>query len=152
MESDPIGIWSLTPLNHSMESDPIEPNEPTTRRDAILQCHFTDVIERLLVPRVREGRMSVTDMWWLSLAIFAAVVLVVAVLLGLIIAAAKSIDRHAGAIWVVGKDIAGNTVSIWMLEQTVGALRRLAESVRRLEQALGGLDARLGGTAGAAER
>ena len=30
MESDPIGIWSLTPLNHSVESDPIEPNEPTT--------------------------------------------------------------------------------------------------------------------------
>ena len=92
--------------------------------------------------------MSVTDLWWLSLAIFGAVVVVVAVLLGLIIAAAKSIDRHAGAIWVVGKEIAGNTVSIWMLEQTVGALRRLAEATRRLEGALGRLDARLGGTSG----
>jgi hypothetical protein len=88
--------------------------------------------------------MSVTDMWWLSLAIFGAVVVVVAVLLGSIIAAAKSIDRHAGAIWVIGKEIAGNTVSIWMLEQTIGALRRLSESTRRLEQALGGLDAKLG--------
>ena len=94
--------------------------------------------------------MSVTDLWWLSLAIFGVVVVVVAVLLGVIIAAAKSIDRHAGAIWVVGKEIAGNTVSIWMLEQTVGALRRLAEATRRLEGALGRLDARLGGTSGGA--
>jgi hypothetical protein len=74
------------------------------------------------------------------------------VLLGLIIAAAKSIDRHAGAIWVIGKEIDGNTVSIWMLEQTIGALRRLAESTRRLEQVLGGLDARLGGTGGGGGR
>jgi hypothetical protein len=96
--------------------------------------------------------MSLIDMWWLSLAVFGAVVVVVAVLLGLIIAAAKSIDRHAGAIWVTGKEIAGNTVSIWMLEQTIGALRRLAESTRRLEQALGGLDARLGGGAGGGGR
>lgn len=96
--------------------------------------------------------MSVTEMWWLSLAVFGGVVVVVAVLLGLIIAAAKSIDRHAGAIWVIGKEIAGNTVSIWMLEQTIGALRRLAESTRRLERALGGLDARLGGGAGGGGR
>ena len=93
--------------------------------------------------------MSVTDLWWLSLAIFAAVVVVVAVLLGLIIAAAKSIDRHAGAVWMVGREIAGNTVSIWMLEQTIGALRRLAESTRRLEQSLGRIEARLGGPGGA---
>src|ERR687887_2530842 len=96
--------------------------------------------------------MTVTEFWWLSLAIFAVVVVVVAVLLGLITAAAKSIDRHAGAIWVIGKEIAGNTVSIWMLEQTIGALRRLAESTRRLEQALGALDARLGGGAGGGGR
>lgn len=80
--------------------------------------------------------MSVLQMWWLSLAIFAVVVVVVAVLLGVIIAAAKSIDRHAGAIWVIGKEIAGNTVAIWMLEQTIGSLRRLGESARRIEAAL----------------
>ena len=80
--------------------------------------------------------MSVMEMWWLSLAIFAVVVVVVAVLLGVIIAAAKSIDRNAGAIWVIGKEIAGNTVAIWMLEQTIGSLRRLSESARRIEGAL----------------
>ena len=80
--------------------------------------------------------MSVTELWWLSLAIFAVVVVIVAVLLGVIIAAAKSIDRRAGAIWVVGKEIAGNTVSIQMLEQSVGALRSVAESCRRIEAVL----------------
>ena len=80
--------------------------------------------------------MTVDQWWWLSLAIFAVVVVVVAVLLGLILAAAKSIDRNAGAIWIVGKEIAGNTVSIWMLEQTVGSLRRIAESALRIERAL----------------
>src|ERR687887_1327859 len=77
--------------------------------------------------------MTVIEMWWLSLAIFAAVIAIVAVLLGLIISTAKSIDRHAGAIWIVGKQIAGNTVAIWMLEQTVGSMQRLTDSVRRLE-------------------
>jgi hypothetical protein len=88
--------------------------------------------------------MSTITMWWLSLGIFAAVVVVVAVLLGLIIAAARSIDRHAAAIWIAGKDIAGNTVSIWMLEQTIGALRRLTDSARRIETAVGALNEKLG--------
>lgn len=88
--------------------------------------------------------MSVIDLWWLSLAIAASVVVVVAVLLGLIVAAAQRIDRHAAAIWVAGKGIAGNTVSIWMLEQTVRSLHRLSLSARRLETALGTLDDTLG--------
>ena len=96
--------------------------------------------------------MGVIDMWWLSLAIFGAVIVVVAVLLGLIIAAAKSIDRHAGAIWLVGKEIAGNTVSIWMLEQTIGSLRRIGESARRIEGAVGALNEKLGALTGGTGR
>lgn len=78
--------------------------------------------------------MDIIELWWLGLAIFAAVVVVVAVLLGLIIAAAKRIDRHAAAIWVAGKQIAGNTVSIWMLEKTNRQLETLADSSRAMEQ------------------
>ena len=89
--------------------------------------------------------MTVIDLWWLSLALFAAVIAVVALLLGLIISTAKSIDRHAGAIWVVGKQIAGNTVAIWMLEQAVGSIQRLTDSARRLEYQIGALDTTLGG-------
>jgi uncharacterized protein YoxC len=94
--------------------------------------------------------MDMLEMWWLSLAIFAVVIVVVAVLLGLIIAAAKSIDHHAGQIWVAGKQIAGNTVSIWMLEKTNDHLEEVLETLQEIEQTAGAMNeklAALGGTA-----
>ncbi len=78
--------------------------------------------------------MSVTGFWWLLLGLAAGVVAVVAALLGLIVAAAKSIDRHAAAIWTVGKQIAGNTVSIWMLEKTNEHMGATRDATRSLEQ------------------
>lgn len=69
--------------------------------------------------------MTEEQYWWLALALFAVVTVVVAALLSWIIAAAKSIDRHAEAIWTVGKQIAGNTVSIWMLEHSNRSLQRI---------------------------
>lgn len=80
--------------------------------------------------------MSEQDMWWLALGLFAAVVVVVATLLGLIIAAARRIDRQAENIWTIGKEIAGNTVSIWMLEP-------LNQNLERIEKAAGTLEATL---------
>lgn len=87
--------------------------------------------------------MDPMQLWWLSLAIFAAVVVVVAVLLGLIIATAKSIDGHAADIWTVGKQIAGNTVSIWMLGETNERLSHLRDSARELTKTGAMLDERL---------
>lgn len=87
--------------------------------------------------------MDVIDLWWLSLAIAAVVIVVVAVLLGLIVAAAKRIDRHAAAIWVAGKQIAGNTVSIWMLEDAIATLHRIAESAKGIDRTAASLDERL---------
>lgn len=78
--------------------------------------------------------MSVHALWWLSLAIFAAAIVLVAILLGLIIAAATRVDQHAGAISLVGKQIAGNTVSIWMLEKTNEHLEQMRTSARSLER------------------
>ncbi len=93
--------------------------------------------------------MDITQLWWLSIAIFAVVVVVVAVLLGLIIAAAKSIDRHATAIWTVGKQIAGNTVSIWMLENTNQELDNISKTVQSIGQVATTMDDRLRGLAAA---
>jgi hypothetical protein len=84
--------------------------------------------------------MTDLQMWWISLAVFGVVVVVVALLLGVIIAAAKSIDRHAAEIWVAGKQIAGNTVSIWLLDKTNDALREVRDEVRGLEKAVRRLD------------
>lgn len=84
--------------------------------------------------------MDVTELWWLSLAIAAIVVVVVAVLLGLIIAAAKRIDEHAGGIWTVGKQIAGNTVSIWMLQQTNESAAELVDVARSIQKTAASMD------------
>jgi uncharacterized protein YoxC len=94
--------------------------------------------------------MDVIQLWWLSLAIAAVVVVVVAVLLGLIIAAAKSIDHHARQIWVAGKQIAGNTVSIWMLEKTNQHLEEVLESLQEIQQTAGAMNEKLGALGGTA--
>lgn len=73
--------------------------------------------------------------WWIWSVVGAGVVIVVvAVLLGLIIAAAKSVDQHARRIWLVGKQIAGNTVSIWVLESVEQRLEHASQSTRKLER------------------
>jgi uncharacterized protein YoxC len=87
--------------------------------------------------------MDVITLWWLTLAIAAVVVVVVAVLLGLIIATAKSIDAHASAIWTVGKQIAGNTVSIWMLEKTNEHLQTVQDSAKSIERVATSIDNKL---------
>jgi hypothetical protein len=91
--------------------------------------------------------MTMIQLWWLSLAIFAVVVVVVALLLGLIIAAAKSIDEHAAAIWTVGKKIAGNTVSIWMLQETNEELNGINNTVQTIHDVAASIDNRLRGLA-----
>ena len=87
--------------------------------------------------------MKATRMWWLSLGASAGVVGVVAGLLAAIAAQARSIDRHADAIWTVGKQIAGNTVSIWMLEQTNDRLGQAVEVARSLERSVASIDEKL---------
>ncbi len=94
--------------------------------------------------------MKVTQLWWLSLALSAVVVGVVAGLLGLIIAAARSIDRHAAGIWVEGKKIAGNTVSIWMLGKTNEHMARMLDAAQSLEQTTASMDEKLRSLADAA--
>lgn len=92
--------------------------------------------------------MDVIELWWLSLALFAVVVVVVAVLLGLVVAAARSVDRHAGAIWTEGKQIAGNTVSIWMLEKTNEYAHKTWQSAQALEKHADSMDGKLKRLAG----
>lgn len=87
--------------------------------------------------------MDIIQLWWLSLAIAAVVIVVVAVLLGLIIVAAKRIDRHAAAIWVAGKQIAGNTVAIWMLREANNHLEGMRESVDSLSETAAAIDLKL---------
>lgn len=76
--------------------------------------------------------MDVITLWTYSLIAGAVVILIVAALLIMIIQAAKSIDYHANEIWQAGKRIAGNTVSIWMLQDTnivAGDILKTAQSI-----------------------
>ena len=87
------------------------------------------------------------QLWWLSLAIAGVVVVVVILLLSLIIRAANRIDRHAKDIWEVGKKIAANTVSIWMLEQTNGVAAEILSTAKSIAEGAGVINAKLDGLA-----
>lgn len=92
--------------------------------------------------------MSVVELWWLSLGIAAVVIVVVAALLGLVVAAAKSVDWHAERIWLAGKQIAGNTVSIWILEQADRHLEEMLEAVHAMERSTDAMAGKLGALGG----
>lgn len=87
--------------------------------------------------------MDVIELWWLSIGIFAIVIVVVAVLLALILQAAKQIDRHAADIWTAGKQIAGNTVSIWILQSVNRHLQRIVKSAGAVEKSAASMSEKL---------
>jgi hypothetical protein len=63
-------------------------------------------------------QLDAGEWWLLALVIGTVVLVVVAVLLGLVIAVLQRIDRHAARVFTVGKQISENTVALWTLEQT----------------------------------
>lgn len=76
--------------------------------------------------------MDSLTIWTWSLIAGGVVILIVAALLVAIIVTARSIDKHAQDVWTVGKSIARNTVSIWMLDRTnqvAGEILRTAQSI-----------------------
>lgn len=88
--------------------------------------------------------MSEHELWLLFLAIASVVVVVVALLLGLVIAVLRDIDRQAAKTHTAGKQIAQNTVALWTLEQTNRDLVAIRDAARGVERAL---SARGAGTA-----
>jgi len=61
---------------------------------------------------------TIQRMWVLTLAIYTVVLAVVALLLTLIVHAARRINAGVSAIWNVGQRIANNTIHIALLEKT----------------------------------
>lgn len=92
--------------------------------------------------------MDPMTLWKISWAVGAVVVLIVAVLLLVIIAAARSIDKNAATIWTVGKQIAANTVSIWMLQQTNVVAGQILETAKGIAAGAGSIDSKLASLAG----
>ena len=84
--------------------------------------------------------MATATLWELVVIASAVVVLVPAALLGLVVAAARSVDRHSAAIRDTGEQIADNTAAIRMLVQANDALRGIRAALERLEGAAHSLD------------
>lgn len=87
--------------------------------------------------------MDTMTIWTYSLIAGAVVILIVAVLLIMLIAAARRVDKHAAEIWTTGKQIAGNTVSIWMLNKTNSVAGDILETARSINKRAAAIDEKL---------
>jgi hypothetical protein len=88
--------------------------------------------------------MNTVTLWTWSLVVGAVVIMIVALLLVAILATARHIDRHAADIWQVGKSIAGNTVSIWMLEHTNQLAKEILGTAQSIDNSVKSLAGKLG--------
>jgi heme/copper-type cytochrome/quinol oxidase subunit 2 len=84
--------------------------------------------------------MDTMTLWTYSLVAGAVVILIVAVLLILLIVAARRVDKHALDIWEAGKQIAGNTVSIWMLNVTNRVAGQILEGAQSIDARAASID------------
>jgi hypothetical protein len=61
---------------------------------------------------------TILRMWITTLVIYAVVLVVVAVLLTLIVRAAREVRNEVSTIWTVGQQVANNTIHIALLDTT----------------------------------
>lgn len=87
--------------------------------------------------------MDTMTIWTYSLIGGAVVILIVAALLIMLIAAARRVDKHAAEIWTAGKSIAGNTVSIWMLDKTNKVAGNILETAVSIDKRAAAIDDKL---------
>ena len=71
---------------------------------------------------------TVRNVWTLSLVVFTVVLVVVAVLLTLILRAARDVNAGVSAIWNVGQRIANNTIHLALLEKTNAGAEAILKS------------------------
>lgn len=71
---------------------------------------------------------TIRTIWTLSLGVFVVVLVVVAVLLTLILRAARDIRGGVAIIWNVGQRIANNTIQLALLNQTNAAAKQILQS------------------------
>lgn len=62
-------------------------------------------------------------LWWIPVAVAFVVCIVAVGLLQNILVVARNIDANVHTIWTVGKQIANNTVELWLLGKTVGLVK-----------------------------
>lgn len=83
---------------------------------------------------------AIIQVWTWSLVIYFVVVAVVAVLLTMILFAARHIKAGAAAIWVSGQKVANNTIQIPLLARTNHVVTKILESAVRTAGAVAAVE------------
>ncbi len=85
------------------------------------------------------------QLWFISLGVAVVVVIIVAILLEMIVRTAGGINGLVHSIWIGGKRIAANTVTIALLGETndiagkiLGSASEIAKASSRIRQITGG--------------
>ena len=91
---------------------------------------------------------TVQRMWTITLVVYGVVLVVVALLLALILGAARRILVGVAAIWKVGQQVANNTIHIALLDATVHNAGEILASAKGVIQATTALRAHAEGCAG----
>lgn len=73
---------------------------------------------------------TIQRMWTLTLVVFGVVLVVVAVLLALILSAARRVLATVASIWTVGQQVANNTIHVALLDTTVHVAGEILESAK----------------------
>ena len=87
------------------------------------------------------GPDTIQRMWTITLVVYGVVLVVVAVLLALILGAARQVRARVAAIWAVGQQVANNTIHIALLDTTVHIAGEILESARGVVAATAALRA-----------
>lgn len=62
--------------------------------------------------------MMTETLWWITLGIGGVVAVAVIAMLHTLLEAVRRIDENVLAVWIMGKQVARNTATTWLLGQT----------------------------------
>lgn len=75
--------------------------------------------------------MSNDGYWFVALGLGLIVAIVAVVLLEVFLRQVRRIERGAGLVWTAGKQVAGNTATTWLLNETSDRLSLLIDEAGR---------------------
>src|SRR5215831_13130059 len=84
---------------------------------------------------------TVQRVWITTLVVYGVVLVVVAVLLTLILRAARTVRAEVSTIWTVGQQVANNTIHIALLDTTNHVVAEILESAKGVVAATGAMGA-----------
>jgi hypothetical protein len=80
-------------------------------------------------------------MWTITLVVYGVVLVVVALLLALVLGAARVVLARVAAIWTAGQQVANNTIHVALLDTTAHVAGEILASARGVVAATGALEA-----------